>query len=217
MEKYKKDFIDFLVKNEALKFGEFTLKSGRISPYFFSTGKFNTGANIYQLGYFYASKIIKDKTEFDLIFGPAYKGIPLAIAMASALAKDFNLDKPYLFDRKEIKDYADKSAFVGYEPKEGEKILMIDDVMTTGQTKIEAVKKLQSKFPGVEFSGLLIAFDRQENDSQGNNAIQQFTRQFKIPVRSIVTISEVKEYLYPKVINDKTKQAIEDYLSEYGS
>lgn len=216
MEKYKRDFIDFLVKNKALKFGEFTLKSGRLSPYFFSTGLFNTGSSVYQLGYFYAKKIIESKIECDVIFGPAYKGIPLAVSMAMALAKDFGKNKPYFFDRKETKDYADQSSFVGYEPAPGEKILLVDDVMTTGQTKEEAVAKIKAKYPESPISSLLIALDRKENDEQGQNAILDFQEKYEIPVYSIIDIHEVKEYLYPEKMDEATKQKIEDYLKKYG-
>lgn len=222
MENHKKEFIDFLVKSEALKFGEFTLKSGRISPYFFSTGNFNTGESIYKLGYFYASKMAEETINFDVIFGPAYKGIPLAVSTAIALAKDFNMDKSYLFDRKEAKDYADKSAFVGYEPKEKEKVLLIDDVMTTGKTKEEAIEKIKAQFPNVNFSCLLIAFNRQEKDADGNNAIGEFENKFKIPVKAIVTVREVIDYLYNKEIdgqvylNDEIKKKMEGYMKEYG-
>ncbi|PIS42953.1 MAG: orotate phosphoribosyltransferase [Candidatus Kerfeldbacteria bacterium CG08_land_8_20_14_0_20_40_16] len=222
MSDYKKEFIDFLVKSEALKFGEFTLKSGRKSPYFFSTGNFNTGASIYKLGYFYASKVAEEKIDFDVIFGPAYKGIPLAVSTAIALAKDFNRDKSYLFDRKEVKDYADKSAFVGYEPKEKEKVLLIDDVMTTGKTKEEAIEKIKAQFPKVVFSCLLIAFNRQEVDGEGNNAIEEFEQKFSIPVKAIVTVKEVIDYLHNQEIegrvylDNKTKSRLEDYLKKYG-
>lgn len=222
MSDYKKEFIDFLVKSEALKFGEFTLKSGRKSPYFFTTGNFNTGETIYRLGYFYAAKIKEEMVNADVIFGPAYKGIPLAVATTMALAKDFQTNMGYLFDRKEVKDYADKSAFVGYEPKEGEKILLLDDVMTTGKTKEEAITKLKTYFPKVNFVGLVIAFNRQETDEQGKDAISEFERKYGIPVKSIVKVNEVIEYLSNReiegqiYINDKIKSRLKDYLKKYG-
>ena len=222
MEDYKKEFIEFLVKTEALKFGEFTLKSGRLSPYFFTTGNFSTGETIYKLSYFYAAKIADEKEEFDVMFGPAYKGIPLAVATSMTLAGEFKINKAYLFDRKEVKDYADKSAFVGHEPEPGEKILIIDDVMTTGKTKEDAVDKLTTHFKDVQFSSLVIALNRLEKDADGNDAIKQFEEKYKIPVKSIVTISEVVEYLHAKEIdgqvymNNETKKKIEDYLNQYG-
>ncbi|EKE14862.1 MAG: Orotate phosphoribosyltransferase [uncultured bacterium] len=219
---YKEEFIDFLVKKEALKFGGFKLKSGRLSPYFFTTGNFNTGESIYRLGYFYASEIVEEKIDFDVIFGPAYKGIPLAVTCAISLAKDFQTDKGYMFDRKEIKDYGDKSAFVGYEPKEGEKILLIDDVMTTGKTKEDALEKVKGNFGERECSCLLIAFNRQEKDEQGANALEEFEKKYGIPVKAIVTVREVIDYLHNKEIDskvyldDETKEKLENYLKEYG-
>lgn len=223
MTDYQKNFIEFLLKAGALKFGEFTLKSGRISPYFFNAGLFNTGEEIEKLGYFYASKI-KDEfnSDFNVIFGPSYKGIPMAVATTIALNKEFGLNKPYLFDRKEVKDYADKSAFVGYEPKPGEKIIILDDVMTTGKTKEEAVEKLKTHFQGVEFKALVIAFNRMEKDADGNNAIQEFENKYHIPVKSIISIKDVLEYLPGREIEGKVymdeeaRGRIEEYLREYG-
>jgi orotate phosphoribosyltransferase len=219
---YKKDFIEFLVRSEALKFGEFTLKSGRISPYFFTTGNFNTGSAIYKLGYFYAALIREEVVDFDVIFGPAYKGIPLAVATSMALAKDFGMDKGYLFDRKEVKDYGDKSAFVGFEPAPGQKIILIDDVMTTGKTKEDAVNMIKAKFENVVFSGLVIAFNRQEKDNEGNDALLEFEKSFGIPVKAIVTVREVIDVLHNQKIDgqiyldDATKDRMEAYLAKYG-
>ncbi|MBU2229614.1 orotate phosphoribosyltransferase [Patescibacteria group bacterium] len=219
---YKKGFIEFLVKSNALKFGEFTLKSGRISPYFFSTGNFNTGESIYKLGYYYAALIKEEVIDFDVIFGPAYKGIPLAVATSLALAKDFGMDKGYLFDRKEIKDYGDKSAFVGYEPESGQKVLLIDDVMTTGKTKEDAVNMVKESFKNVSFSGLVIAFNRQEQNKDGNDALLEFEKSYGIPVKAIVTVREVIDVLYNQevdgqvYIDDRVKDKMEGYLSKYG-
>ena len=223
MTDYQKNFIEFLLKAEALKFGEFTLKSGRVSPYFFNAGLFNTGEEIEKLGFFYSSKI-KDEfgEDFNVVFGPSYKGIPMAVATSIVLNKEFNLNKSYLFDRKEVKDHADKSAFVGYEPKPGEKIIILDDVMTTGKTKEEAVEKLKTHFEGVEFKALVIAFNRLEKDKEGNNAIEQFENKYKIPVKSIITIKDVLEYLPGKKIDgqvymdEEAKAKVEKYLEEHG-
>ena len=223
MTTYQQQFIEFLVKAKALKFGEFTLKSGRISPYFMNAGSFNTGESIGKLGYFYASTIKEHHGEdFQVVFGPSYKGIPLAVATTMALADKFDINKNYLFDRKEVKDYADKSAFVGYAPKEGEKIIILDDVMTTGKTKEEAVDKLKEHFGNVQFQSLIIAFNRMEKDTEGNNAIQQFEEKYKIPVKSIVSIKDVLEYLPGKEIDGKIymttedKGKVEEYLAQYG-
>lgn len=222
MISYKKEFIEFLVKSGALKFGQFTLKSGRISPYFFTTGNFNTGEKIYRLGYFYAAKIKEEMIDFDIVFGPAYKGIPLAVACAMALAKDFQIDKGYLFDRKEIKDYGDKSNFIGLEPSVGSKVLIIDDVMTTGKTKEDVIEKLKREYQEISFPGLVIAFNRQETDQEGNDALAEFERKYNLPVKSIVTVKEVMEYLYNKEIDrqiymdEGIKVKLEGYLKRYG-
>lgn len=221
MEKYKEDFINFLVERESLTFGEFELKSGRISPYFLSTGFFSDGLSIAKLGYFYASKIIAEKLDFNIVFGPAYKGIPLAVSTAMSLAKDFNKNKGYTFDRKESKEYADKSAFVGEKLKDGAKILMIDDVMTTGKTKEDVIEKIR-KEAKVKFVGLVIALDRMEQGKDGEDAIGEFEKKYNIPIYSIVSVAEVKEYLHNKEINgkvcidDEIKKKMDEYASKYG-
>ncbi|MDD5040464.1 MAG: orotate phosphoribosyltransferase [Patescibacteria group bacterium] len=222
MKKYKKDFIEFLATTGALKFGEFTLKSGRKSPYFFTTGNFNAGETIYRLGYFYAAAVKGDEKKFDIIFGPAYKGIPLAVSTSIALAKKFKIDKGYLFDRKETKEYGDKSAFVGCEPRGNEKILLIDDVMTTGKTKEDAVEKLRASFPHITITGLVIALNREETDADGNDALKEFEKKYSIPVTSIITIHDVLKHLHNKTIDGKIylddvmKENIERYLKDYG-
>ncbi|MBU0613330.1 orotate phosphoribosyltransferase, partial [Patescibacteria group bacterium] len=174
------------------------------------------------LGYYYAALIKEEVIDFDVIFGPAYKGIPLAVATSLALAKDFGMDKGYLFDRKEIKDYGDKSAFVGYEPESGQKVLLIDDVMTTGKTKEDAVNMVKESFKNVSFSGLVIAFNRQEQNKDGNDALLEFEKSYGIPVKAIVTVREVIDVLYNQevdgqvYIDDRVKDKMEGYLSKYG-
>lgn len=222
IETYKEEFIDFLVTHGALKFGEFTLKSGRKSPYFFTTGMFNAGASLYQLGYFYAAAMRHKQSTFDIIFGPAYKGIPLCVAMAMVLHKEFGLEKGYLYDRKEAKDYADKSLFVGCEPDGKKQILLIDDVMTTGKTKEDALDKLKAAYPEAKVTGLVIALNRQETDAHGENAIGAFQDRYGVPVHAIVTIREILEYLPNKEVNGKIyldeegKAKAEEYLRQYG-
>lgn len=219
MYEYQKQFIDFLVQNKALQFGEFTLKSGRISPYFFTTGKFDTGAAIGRLGHYYAAAIaeqFKHADGIDVIFGPAYKGIPLAVAAATSLAAEFGMDDVgYTFDRKEVKDHGDKGAVVGHEIQDGDRVVIVDDVFTTGATKEEAVNLLR-KTAKVDIRGLVIAVDRKERGKDGENAIAEFTKKTGVHVHAIVTIHDILEHLAGTVIDDEMAQHITAYLTQYG-
>jgi len=226
MKTFKKQFIDFLIEKGALKFGEFKLKSGRMSPYFINTGMFDDGRSIERLGYFYASLIndVLGKDKFDIIFGPAYKGIPLAVATVISLSKDYKINKGYLFDRKEAKTYGEatkeekiKSALVGCKIKPCSRIVMIDDVFTTGDTKYAAIELLKSLVSDVNFPGLVIAVDRQEVGLDGKSAIEEFEQKTKIPVFSIVSVSEIIEYLSKKgKMTLIEKQKMVEYLKQYG-
>ncbi|MFA6511786.1 MAG: orotate phosphoribosyltransferase [Patescibacteria group bacterium] len=216
MHEYQKQFINFLVESDALQFGEFTLKSGRVSPYFINTGKFDTGKTIGKLGYFYAAAINEQcGSEVDAIFGPAYKGIPLAVAAATALHANFEQNVGYVFDRKETKEHGDKGATVGYALQDGSRVVIVDDVFTTGATKEEAVMLLKG-VARVEIKALVIAVDRKERGKNGENAIAEFASAFGIPVISIVTIHDIVEHLKDHVVDDSTAQKITAYLSEHG-
>ncbi|RLJ02263.1 MAG: orotate phosphoribosyltransferase [Candidatus Aenigmatarchaeota archaeon] len=225
MEVYKEEFIDFLLRKSALEIGEFKLKSGRISPYFINTGVFDDGESIAELGYFYSSTIVDNfrKEDYDIIFGPAYKGIPLAVATVIGLLGYFDINKGYSFNRKEPKGYGeatkqDKQNWIVGKIKDGDRILMVDDVLTTGHTKYEAIDLLKSVADDLRFVGLVIAVDRKEVGTDGINAVKQFEQKTGIPVRPIVDILEIKTYLSKEgKISEAELKGIDDYLKKYGN
>ena len=220
MENYKKQFVEFLVSAEALQFGEFTLKSGRVSPYFFNSSNFNTGPMIEQLGQYYASAIQQHAPDCSLVFGPAYKGIPLCVTVATALSKKLSRNIGYFFNRKEIKTHGDQGALVGQLPLPDDMAVMVDDVFTDGHTKIESVD-LVRELCKIRFSGVLVALDRMESSSRGEDAIAEFQLKTGVPVWSIITIREVCLYLKNRIVNgnvvlDETLyKEIERYLEEH--
>ena len=211
MEQYQNDFVDFMLEIGALKFGEFTLKSGRVSPYFFNVGQFNQGNHLSQLGQFYAQAIEASGIKFDVLFGPAYKGIPLAAATAIALNDSFNRSVPYSFNRKEAKDHGEGGNIVGH-PLEGD-ILIIDDVITAGTAIREAKDIIDAN--GAKTKGVVVALDRQEKGKGELSAIQEVEQNFGIAVVSIINLSHIVDYL--KANNDKNIiNRIESYRSQYG-
>ena len=211
MEQYQNDFVDFMLEIGALKFGEFTLKSGRVSPYFFNAGQFNQGNHLSQLGQFYAQAIEASGIKFDVLFGPAYKGIPLVAATAIALNDSFNRSVPYSFNRKEIKDHGEGGNIVGH-PLEGD-ILIIDDVITAGTAIREAKDIINAN--GAKTKGVVVALDRQEKGKGELSAIQEVEQNFGIAVVSIINLSHIVDYL--KANNDKNIiSRIESYRSQYG-
>jgi orotate phosphoribosyltransferase len=211
MEQYQKDFVDFTLATGALKFGEFTLKSGRVSPYFFNAGLFNHGQHLSKLGKFYAQAIDSSGIEFDVLFGPAYKGIPLATATAIALNERFNSDVPYSFNRKEAKDHGEGGNIVGH-PLQGD-ILIIDDVITAGTAIREAQDIITTN--GANTKAVVVALDRQEKGNGDLSAIQEVEQNFGIEVISIISLSHIVNYL--KSNNDKDLvDRIEAYRSKYG-
>ena len=210
MEQYQKDFVDFILEIGALKFGEFTLKSGRISPYFFNAGAFNTGEHLSELGNFYAQAIQESELDFNVLFGPAYKGIPLAIATAMALNDSFNKNIPYSFNRKESKTHGEGGDIVGHA-LEGD-ILVIDDVITAGTAIREAMDIIDAN--GAKAKGVIIAVDRQEKGKDELSAIQEVEKNFGIQVLSIINLSHLIDYL--KQGSDQTLiERIEVYHSQY--
>ncbi len=212
MQQYKKDFLDFAIDVGVLRFGEFTLKSGRTSPYFFNAGLFNTGSHLARLGRFYAQAIVDAKTEFDVLFGPAYKGIPLAAATSIALADHHDRDMPYCFNRKEAKDHGEGGNLVG-APLQG-RILIIDDVITAGTAIRESLTLIDAS--GANATGVVIALDRQERGQGDRSAIQEVEQDLGLKVTSIVTLAELQDYLGDKPEYQSALEKISAYRKEYG-
>ncbi|MCG8550999.1 MAG: orotate phosphoribosyltransferase [Desulfobacterales bacterium] len=219
---YKEEFIAFLVECNALKFGEFELKSGRIAPYFINTGMFDTGSKIQKLGTYYAKAINAHfKEDFHGIYGPAYKGIPLCITAACALA-DMGIDKGYVFNRKEAKTYADKSAVVGMPLASDTRLILVDDVITSGKAIRESLEVLKGcNDPRV--CGIVISVNRQEKGKTDRNALAEVADTLGIPIFAIVTIREIIDFLHNReiagriVLDDPMKAKIETYLETYGA
>lgn len=212
MQDYQRDFIQFAIETGVLKFGEFTLKSGRISPYFFNAGLFNTGLAISRLGQFYATAIMESGLEFDVMFGPAYKGIPLVVATAIALAEDYDKDYPWCFNRKEVKDHGEGGMLVG-APLTGD-VLLIDDVITAG-TAIREVMQIVKAEKAIT-AGVIIALDRQEKGKEALSAIQEVENEYRMPVLSIVTLDMILQYLAEDKTLKQYLSAVEDYRRQYG-
>jgi orotate phosphoribosyltransferase len=221
MHAYQQEFMDFLIETGALRFDEFTLKSGRRSPYFFNAGQFNTGAEIERLGYYYACAIREFDVEPTLVFGPAYKGIPLCIAAAIALRQRFDMDTYYGFDRKEIKEHGEGGWLVGKEPDGQDRVVLVDDVVTDGATKIQMIDRLKATC-SARISGLVIALDRKEKNTEGEDAVAALQTATGVPVRSIITVHDILKYLPGHSINGRIaltpqlKRQIEAYLDEHG-
>jgi len=219
---YKEQFIEFLVKCDAIKFGEFTLKSGRTAPYFINTGMFDTGNKIKELGTYYAKAVTEHfKTDYHAIYGPAYKGIPLCVATAVGLSME-GIDKGYVFNRKEAKTYADKSTLVGMDLTPSTELILVDDVITSGKAIRESVEVLkENKNPRVK--GIVISVNRQEKGKTDKNALKEVEEGLGIPVFSIVTISEIKTYLHNRPINgtiiidDAMLEKLNRYSEAYGA
>lgn len=211
MKNYQRDFIQFALEQNALKFGEFTLKSGRLSPYFFNMGCFDTGMALAKLAYFYAKTIVERNISFDGLFGPAYKGIPLVASVAIVLATEFGIDKPYSFNRKEEKDHGEGGVIVG-APLKG-RILMIDDVITAGTAVNHSVNLIHSM--GAELAGVLIALDRQEKGQNNISAIAEISQRYQTQVYSIISFNDLMDYLQ-SIQNYETKKQLENYRAQYG-
>jgi orotate phosphoribosyltransferase len=212
MKDYQHDFIDFAIRASVLRFGDFTLKSGRTSPYFFNAGLFNTGEHLARLGRCYAQAIVDSDIEFDVLFGPAYKGIPLATATSIALADHHQRNVPWCFNRKESKDHGEGGNLVG-AALHG-RILIIDDVITAGTAIRESVEIIQAA--SAELTGVVIALDRQERGRGQQSAIQEVEDSYGIRVTSIVRLEHLLEYLQEKPGHDAEVEKIQAYRQEYG-
>lgn len=213
MQDYQKEFLDFALNIGVLRFGEFTLKSGRISPYFFNAGLFNTGQSLARLGRYYAQAIVDSGIQFDVLYGPAYKGIPLAAVTAAALSEHHNIDVPYAFNRKEAKDHGEGGIIVGHELTG--KVMIIDDVISAGTSVRESVDIITQQ--GAETGGVVIALDRQERGKGDLSAIQEVERDFGIPVAAIVRLENLVEYLQADTANSEYLEKIQQYRDQYGS
>jgi orotate phosphoribosyltransferase len=212
MQAYQRDFIRFAIERGVLRFGQFTLKSGRISPYFFNAGLFDSGLALAQLGRFYAAAVVASGIDFDVLFGPAYKGIPLAATTAVALAEHHQRDMPWCFNRKEAKDHGEGGTLVG-APLAG-RVLIIDDVITAGTAIREVMHIIQAQ--GAHAAGVLIALNRQERGKGQLSAIQEVERDYAMPVVSIVSLERVLEYLAEDAELKQYLPAVQAYRAEYG-
>ena len=212
MQDYQREFLDFAIDRTVLRFGEFTLKSGRVSPYFFNAGLFNTGSALAKLGRFYAQSIVDSGIEFDMLFGPAYKGIPLAAVTAAALADNHGIDVPYCFNRKEAKDHGEGGNLVG-APLEG-RVMIIDDVITAGTAIREAMDIIDAH--GAQSSGVVIALDRQEKGKGETSAVQEVESGFGLKVAHIVGLADLVTYLDSKGDHDDALATIRAYREQYG-
>ncbi|QQD25279.1 orotate phosphoribosyltransferase [Venatoribacter cucullus] len=213
MQSYQKDFIEFAIAQGVLKFGEFTLKSGRVSPYFFNAGLFNSGKALAQLGRFYAAALEDSGVAYDVVFGPAYKGIPLAAVLTVALADQYHKDVPYVFNRKEAKTHGEGGSLVG-APLQG-RVLIVDDVITAG-TAIREVMAIIQGADGAVPAAALIALDRQEKGQGELSAIQEVERDFGMKVISIVGLNQVLDYVSEQPELQQYAAAIRAYRDQYG-
>ena len=214
---YKEEFIRFMADSGVLTFGDFTLKSGRKAPYFINCGNYKTGSQLARLGGFYADCIAESKLPVDTLFGPAYKGIPLAVSAAVALAEKYGIDCSYCFDRKEAKDHGEGGMFVGKKLEDGERVIIIDDVMTSGKALRESLPKLSSAAK-VEVTAMVITVDRMEKSlTSEKSAVQDAYEEFGIKVCSIVTIKDIIKAIEDGVIEGREYlEAMKAYRAEYG-
>ena len=212
MKAYQREFIEFALSKQVLKFGEFTLKSGRKSPYFFNAGLFNSGRDLAKLGRFYAAALVDAGISYDVLFGPAYKGIPIASATAVQLAEVHDQDVPWCFNRKEAKDHGEGGNLVG-SPLQG-RIMLVDDVITAGTAIRESMDIIKAN--GAALAGVLIALDRQEKGKGELSAIQEVERDYQAKVIAIITLGDLIRYLEEKPEMADALAQVRDYRAQYG-
>lgn len=222
MEQYKKEFIEFMVDCGVLKFGDFVTKSGRKTPFFVNTGFYRTGAQLNKLGEYYA-KAINDKfgTDFDILFGPAYKGIPLSVATSMQISSIYGKDVKYCSNRKEVKDHGDMGILLGSPISDGDKVIIIEDVTTAGTSINETLPIIRAQ-GDVDVKGLVVSVDRMERGQGEKSALDEIHEKYGLETTAIVTMAEVVEHLYNKeykgkvIIDDELKKAIDNYYEQYG-
>lgn len=220
---YKGEFIEFMARAGVLTFGEFKTKSGRLSPYFVNTGNYRTGAQMARLGDYYASCYVeKVGTPVDMLYGPAYKGIPLVVTTATALYKNHGIDLPFCFNRKEAKTHGEGGIMIGQPPKEGDNIVIIEDVITAGTALRETMEILKAQATTVNVKALIIQVDRMERATGELSAVQQAEKDFGIPVISIVNVQDIIAHMHNReidgkvLLDDAVRTKMEAYITEYG-
>ena len=220
---YREEFIEFMVRSGVLTFGDFTTKSGRKTPYFVNTGNYKTGAQAARLGDYYAACIQEKMPEgIDALFGPAYKGIPLAVSAAASLYRNYGRDLPYCFNRKEAKDHGEGGDLVGYKPQDGDNIAIIEDVVTAGTAVRESIELFKS-VAAVNIRALFVSVDRMERGTRECTTLDELREDFGIQVYPIVTVREVIDFLHNRpvdgkvYIDDGQRERMEDYLRTYGA
>jgi len=220
------DFIEFALKARVLRFGEFKTKAGRLSPYFFNAGLFNTGSLLDRLGAFYAKKILEKREsgelQFDMLFGPAYKGIPLAVSAAASLYRNYDRDLPYCFNRKEAKDHGEGGVMVGCKPQDGDRVVIVEDVVTAGTAVRESIELFQH-VADVKMRALIVSVDRMERGTRECSTLDELRQDYGIQVFPIVTVREIIAFLHNReldgrvYIDDEMKGRMEAYLEQYGA
>lgn len=218
---YKEEFITFMVESGVLTFGDFITKSGRKTPYFVNTGNYKTARQIAKLGDYYAACIRENMIgQVDALYGPAYKGIPLVVTAAASLYRDYQIDIPYCFNRKEVKDHGEGGSLIGYKPKAGDRIGIVEDVITAGKSVRESIDTLKAL--GVQVHSLIVSVDRMERGEGALSAIQEIRKEFDITTYPIVTIREIVAFLHNReiqgkiIVDDRMRARIEEHLEEYG-